>query len=154
MVTSAAGDWSLDFATYPMSMMIAGGGIAAAILGSVAGKIGIRKSMAMGSVLYGSGFGLAAAGVATHNLPLLYAGNLVCGAGYGLTYTPPIQVRPIFLPNSITFINPGSHRLVPRSKRSCQWSCHCWFRIRLEESIRSCENPRSSFCQGLFSSPR
>ena len=77
-------------------MMIAGGGIAAAILGSVAGKIGIRKSMAMGSVLYGSGFGLAAAGVATHNLPLLYAGNLVCGAGYGLTYTPPIQVRPIF----------------------------------------------------------
>ena len=49
MVTSAAGDWSLDFATYPMSMMIAGGGIAAAILGSVAGKIGIRKSMAMGS---------------------------------------------------------------------------------------------------------
>ena len=109
MVTSAAGDWSLDFATYPMSMMIAGGGIAAAILGSVAGKIGIRKSMAMGSVLYGSGFGLAAAGVATHNLPLLYAGNLVCGAGYGLTYTPPIQVQPIFLPNSITFINPGSH---------------------------------------------
>merc|ERR1719477_14803 len=91
VVTSAAGDWSLDFATYPMSMMIAGGGIAAAILGSVAGKIGIRKSMAMGSVLYGSGFGLAAAGVATHNLPLLYAGNLVCGAGYGLTYTPPIQ---------------------------------------------------------------
>ena len=102
MVTSAAGDWSLDFATYPMSMMIAGGGIAAAILGSVAGKIGIRKSMAMGSVLYGSGFGLAATGVATHNLPLLYAGNLVCGAGYGLTYTPPIQVLLIFLSNSIT----------------------------------------------------
>ena len=92
VVTSAAGDWSLDLCTYPMSMIIASGGIAAAILGSVAGKIGIRKSMAMGALLYGSGWGLAAAGVATHNLPLLYAGNLVCGAGYGLTYTPPIQV--------------------------------------------------------------
>ena len=91
-MTSAAGDWSLDLCTYPMSMIIASGGIAAAILGSVAGKIGIRKSMAMGALLYGSGWGLAAAGVATHNLPLLYAGNLVCGAGYGLTYTPPIQV--------------------------------------------------------------
>ena len=80
-----------------MSMIIASGGIAAAILGSVAGKIGIRKSMAMGALLYGSGWGLAAAGVATHNLPLLYAGNLVCGAGYGLTYTPPIQVLRVCL---------------------------------------------------------
>ena len=75
-----------------MSMIIASGGIAAAILGSVTNKIGIRKSMAIGSLLYGSGWGLAAAGVASHNLPLLYAGNFVCGAGYGLTYTPPIQV--------------------------------------------------------------
>jgi len=91
VVTSAAGDWSLDLATYPMSMIIASGGIAAAILGSVAGKIGIRKSMAMGALLYGAGWGLSATGVATHNLPLLYAGNFVCGAGYGLTYTPPIQ---------------------------------------------------------------
>ena len=39
VVTSAAGDWSLDLCTYPMSMIIASGGIAAAILGSVAGKV-------------------------------------------------------------------------------------------------------------------
>ena len=91
-MTSAATDWSLDLATYPMSMMIASGGIAAAILGSYTTTIGIRKSMAMGALLYGSGWGLAATGVATHNLSLLYAGNFVCGAGYGLTYTPPIQV--------------------------------------------------------------
>ena len=91
VVASAASDWSLDMATYPMSMMIASGGIAAAVLGSVAGRIGVRKSMAMGGVLYGSGWAVAATGVATHNVGLLYAGNLLCGAGYGLTYTPPIQ---------------------------------------------------------------
>lgn len=91
VVASAASDWSLDMATYPMSMMIASGGIAAAVLGSVAGRIGVRKSMAMGGLLYGSGWAVAATGVATHNVGLLYAGNLLCGAGYGLTYTPPIQ---------------------------------------------------------------
>jgi MFS family permease len=91
LVTSAAGDWSLDLATYPMSVMIACGGVSAALLGSVAGKIGIRKAMVIGGLLYGSGFGLSAAGVATHNLAMLYAGNFICGVGYGLTYTPPIQ---------------------------------------------------------------
>ena len=105
MVTSAAGDWSLDLATYPMSMIIASGGIAAAILGSVAGKIGIRKSMAIGALLYGAGWGLSATGVATHNLPLLYAGNFVCGAGYGLTYTPPIQVLLLVCRSSIKSVS-------------------------------------------------
>ena len=95
VVTSAAGDWGLNLATYPMSMMIASGGIAAALVSLTplaVDKIGVRKSMGMGALLYGLGWGLAATGVSTHNLPLLYAGNIVCGAGYGLTYTPPIQV--------------------------------------------------------------
>ena len=92
LVASAASDWAIDLATYPMSVMIACGGIAAAVFGGAAAKVGVRKSMATGGVLYGSGFGLAAAGVHLHSLPLLYAGNLVCGLGYGLTYTPPIKV--------------------------------------------------------------
>ena len=38
--------------------------------------------MFMGGSLFGGGFALAAAGVYTHNLPMMYAGNLVCGIGY------------------------------------------------------------------------
>merc|ERR1719158_1956603 len=73
VVASAAGDWSLDLATYPMSVMIAAGGISAAALGKWTIKAGIRKTMALGGVMYGSGFGLASLGVATHNIGLLYA---------------------------------------------------------------------------------
>lgn len=91
LVASAASDWALDLATYPMSVMIACGGISAAIFGSLPAKIGIRKTMALGGLLYGSGWGLASLGVATHNIGLLYAGNFICGMGYGCAYTPPIQ---------------------------------------------------------------
>ena len=49
--------------------------------------------MAFGAGIYGSGFALAALGVMTHNVPVLYAGNLMCGIGYGCAYTPPVQVR-------------------------------------------------------------
>ena len=30
-------------------------------------------------------------GVSTHNIGLMYFGNLLCGIGYGAAYTPPIQ---------------------------------------------------------------
>lgn len=91
MVVSSSADWSLDYATYPMSFMIAAGGLSAAALGKWTMKVGIRRAMLTGSVLFGSGWVLAAAGVYTHNLPMMYAGNLLCGVGYGCTYTPPIQ---------------------------------------------------------------
>lgn len=91
LVANASSDWALDLATYPMSVMIACGGISAAVLGTTAAKMGVRKAMAVGGITFGAGFGLASLGVATHNLPLLYTGNFVCGVGYGLAYTPPIQ---------------------------------------------------------------
>ena len=49
--------------------------------------------MACGSLLFGAGFGVASMGVMTHNLPVMYAGNIMCGIGYGCAYTPPIQVE-------------------------------------------------------------
>jgi len=91
LVTSAASDWALDLATYPMSVMIAAGGISAALMGKWTIKAGVRKSLACGGLLYGSGFGVAALGVSTHNIGLMYFGNLLCGIGYGAAYTPPIQ---------------------------------------------------------------
>ena len=47
--------------------------------------------MATGSLMFGSGMMLASVGVTTHNLPLIYLGNIVSGVGYGCAYTPPIQ---------------------------------------------------------------
>jgi len=91
VVASAAGDWSLDLATYPMSVMIAAGGISAAVFGKWTIKAGVRKAMALGGLLYGTGFSVAASGVYTNNVGLMYAGNLLCGIGYGCAYTPPIQ---------------------------------------------------------------
>ena len=39
LVTSAASDWSLDLASYPMSVMIAAGGVAAALFGKLTIKV-------------------------------------------------------------------------------------------------------------------
>ena len=47
--------------------------------------------MAVGAGCFGSGLAVTAAGIATHNLPLLYAGNVLAGLGYGCAYTPPVQ---------------------------------------------------------------
>jgi len=91
IVASAASDWALDLASYPMSVMIAAGGISAALFGKWTIKAGVRKSLALGGVLYGAGFCVAATGVSMHNVGLMYAGNLLCGIGYGCSYTPPIQ---------------------------------------------------------------
>ena len=55
--------------------------------------------MACGSLLFGAGFGVASVGVMTHNLPVMYAGNIMCGIGYGCAYTPPIQVEICYVKN-------------------------------------------------------
>ena len=51
----------------------------------------MRRSLATGSLLVGAGFSVAALGVASHTLQLLYLGNLMVGVGNGVAYTPPIQ---------------------------------------------------------------
>ncbi|XP_023327563.1 uncharacterized protein LOC111700759 [Eurytemora carolleeae] len=91
LVCSAASDWALDLATYPMSVMIAAGGISAALFGKWTMKVGVRRALATGGLLFGAGFCVSAVGVMNHSLPVLYAGNLLCGIGYGCSYTPPIQ---------------------------------------------------------------
>nr|XP_040568855.1 LOW QUALITY PROTEIN: oxalate:formate antiporter-like [Lepeophtheirus salmonis] len=90
-VAPASADWSLDMCTYPMSIMIAFGGIAAAVFGKWTMKVGTRKALFCGGSLLGTAFLLSGIGVAQHSLPLLYMGNLLAGIGYGCAYTPPIQ---------------------------------------------------------------
>ena len=75
LVSSAASDWALDLASYPMSVMIAAGGLSAAALGKWTIKVGVRKALAAGGLLYGAGFGVAALGVSSHNIGLMYFGK-------------------------------------------------------------------------------
>ncbi|XP_023325629.1 uncharacterized protein LOC111699239 isoform X2 [Eurytemora carolleeae] len=91
MVVSAATDWSMDLSTYPMSIMMAFGGISAALVGKWQMKVGVRAAMLTGGLCFGSGFMMAAAGVHIHSIGLLYAGAGLSGLGYGFAYTPPIQ---------------------------------------------------------------
>ena len=90
-VTAAGADWSLDLVTYPMSIMLAVGGVSAALVGKWQLKVGVRAAMAAGAGCFGSGLALTAAGIASHSLPLVYTGNVLAGLGYGCAYTPPIQ---------------------------------------------------------------
>ena len=45
MVVSAATDWSMELSTYPMSVMMAFGGISAALVGKWQMKVIFRKSL-------------------------------------------------------------------------------------------------------------
>ena len=91
MVSPASGDWSLDQVTWPMSIQIASGGISAALLANWTGRVGVRRAMVTGSLLFGGGMMVSSQGVLQHNLLLLYLGNVLCGLGYGCAYTPPLQ---------------------------------------------------------------
>ena len=76
-----------------MAIMIASGGISAALLGSWTVRVGVRQAMASGAIMFGLGLSVAGLGVSSHSLPLLYTGNVLCGLGYGCAYTPPLQVE-------------------------------------------------------------
>ncbi len=74
-VAAAAGDWAIDLVSYPMSIMLVAAGVSAAASGKWSMKVGVTRAMTAGGAVYGLGFAVAAAGVAAHSLPLLYAGN-------------------------------------------------------------------------------
>jgi len=91
LVSQSTSDWTLDQTTWPMAIMIASGGLSAAVLGGWTVRVGVRQAMATGGLLFGSGMLLSGLGVAQHSLPILYSGNILCGLGYGCAYTPPLQ---------------------------------------------------------------
>ena len=99
VVSPAPQDWSLEQTTWPMAIMIASGGVSAALLAKWTVRAGVRRSMATGSLMFGSGMLLASAGILCHSLPLLYLGNMVCGVGYGCSYTPPLQALVEWFPD-------------------------------------------------------
>ena len=90
-MSSSGDDWSLQMMTYPMSVILGVGGASAFLFSRWQVMAGVRASMLAGAFFFGSGLMLSSAGVAQHSLPLLYAGNVLAGLGYGCAYTPPVQ---------------------------------------------------------------
>ena len=78
-VCSAAADWSLMQAAFPLSIVFVMQGVSASLVGKWQYKVGARAAMATAATAFGGGFMLGAAGIYFHSLPLLYAGYGVLG---------------------------------------------------------------------------
>ncbi len=84
--------WTQKEVGYIFSIAIAVLGISAALFGRWLERAGPRKAMAIAALCFGSGFLIAAAGVATHFLTLIYLGyGVVGGVGLGLGYISPVS---------------------------------------------------------------
>ena len=84
-------DWGLDLATYPMTILIGGGGVAAALMGKWAAKAGPRRAMVQGSIIAGLGYVGAGVSILHHNIYALYGSIALIALGNGSVYTPPVQ---------------------------------------------------------------
>ncbi|KNC54101.1 uncharacterized protein AMSG_12300 [Thecamonas trahens ATCC 50062] len=91
-VASAASDWDLSEVIPIFSASAISLGLTTFVLGAWVDRVGPRKVVATAASLWGSGLLLSAAGVATHTLPLVYAGyGVLGGAGWGLGYIAPVH---------------------------------------------------------------
>jgi MFS family permease len=84
--------WSLKEVGYIFSIAIAVLGLSAALFGRWLETAGPRKAMFVAATCFGSGFLVAAAGVATHSLAFIYLGyGVIGGVGLGLGYISPVS---------------------------------------------------------------
>ena len=84
--------WNLKEIGYIFSIAIAFLGLSAALFGAWLEKAGPRKAMFVAACCFGSGFAVAAAGVAMHQLWLIYLGyGVIGGIGLGLGYISPVS---------------------------------------------------------------
>jgi len=67
-------DWSLASCSAPLSVVFAMQGIMAAVAGKWQMRVGHRAAMAVSALCFGGGLVVGAAGIATHQLWMLYLG--------------------------------------------------------------------------------
>ncbi len=88
----AAGDWSLVQVGYVFSIALFCLGASAATFGKWLERAGPRKAMIASALCFSGGFFVAAVGVWTHQIWLLYLGHgLLGGIGLGLGYISPVS---------------------------------------------------------------
>ena len=99
VVASAATDWGLELATYPMTIMIGGLGVGTALMGKWAARVGHRRAMIQGCLVAGVGYVGAGAGILNHNIYMMYGSIALIALGSGSIYTPPVQTMIDWFPD-------------------------------------------------------
>jgi MFS family permease len=84
-----------------------GGFVWGAFIGKYLERWGPRASCLLGATSLGGGFALASLALATHNLPLLYAGGAVWGMSLSLSYVPPVAMLMQWFPDRKGFASGG-----------------------------------------------
>ncbi|WP_299970315.1 OFA family MFS transporter [uncultured Roseobacter sp.] len=92
VVTSSGSDWTLSSVVWIFSVAIVVLGLAAAFGGKWLEKVGPRYVGVVAASLWGGGFLIGSAGIATHQLWMVYLGyGVFGGAGLGLGYVSPVS---------------------------------------------------------------
>jgi MFS family permease len=92
ITASTPDDWSIPELGWIFSIAIVMLGVSAAILGRWVEEGGPRKAMFASACCFGGGFMIAAFGVSTHNIWLVYFGyGFIGGIGLGLGYISPVS---------------------------------------------------------------
>ena len=95
-----ADDWSIASLGWIFSIAILFLGLAAAFGGAWVEKVGPRKTMATAALFFGGGFLVAALGINTHQLWLVYLGyGVLGGCGLGLGYISPVKTLMSWFPD-------------------------------------------------------
>jgi MFS family permease len=89
---SAPGDWDLPTLGWIFSLAIFFLGLSAAFAGKWLEEVGPRKAMFTAACCFGGGFMVAAAGIALHQIWLVYLGyGVLGGVGLGIGYVSPVS---------------------------------------------------------------
>ena len=97
---SAPDDWTLKGLGWIFSIAIAFLGIASALFGGWLDRVGPRRAMVTAAGCFGGGLLVAALGIASHQLWLLYLGyGVLGGCGLGLGYISPVKTLMSWFPD-------------------------------------------------------
>ncbi len=92
LTAPAPGDWKVSTIGWVFSTAIVFLGLSAALFGSWLERVGPRAAMFVATVCFTSGLGIGAAGIATHQFPLLLIGyGVIGGIGLGIGYISPVS---------------------------------------------------------------
>ena len=93
-------DWTLSQIGWTFGLANALAGLTAAVIGSFLDRLGPRLLLTAAALFFGGGFVIAALGVATHQIALLYLGyGVIGGIGIGLAYITPVATLIKWFPN-------------------------------------------------------
>ena len=93
-------DWKLAELGWIFSIAIVFLGLSAAVTGPWLDRVGPRKAMVAAALCFGGGFIVAAVGVASHDIWLIYLGyGVLGGCGLGIGYISPVKTLITWFPD-------------------------------------------------------